>query len=108
MWGTKCFGIKLLFFAEIAKGTELQKLYYDEMFLVIDDPVSSFDVENRVGILSFLRYKLNQVLTSCATTKVLMMTHDVSVMFDLRNALNEISSNCAGIGKNSEYRSFQL
>ena len=96
------------FFAEIAKGTELQKLYYDEMFLVIDDPVSSFDVENRVGILSFLRYKLNQVLTSCATTKVLMMTHDVSVMFDLRNALNEISSNCAGIGKNSEYRSFQL
>ncbi|SCH85811.1 Uncharacterized protein conserved in bacteria [uncultured Clostridium sp.] len=66
------------FFTEIAKGTEFQKLYDDEMFLVIDDPVSSFDVENRVGILSFLRYKLNQVLTSCATTKILMMTHDVS------------------------------
>ena len=96
------------FFAEIAKETEFQKLYYDEMFLVIDDPVSSFDVENRVGILSFLRYKLNQVLTSCATTKVLMMTHDVSVMFDLQKALDEISSNCAGIGKNSEYCSFQL
>ena len=96
------------FFAEIAKETELQKLYYDEMFLVIDDPVSSFDVENRVGILSFLRYKLSQVLTSCATTKVLIMTHDVSVMFDLQKAMGEISSNCAGIGKHSEYCSFQL
>lgn len=96
------------FFAQIAKETELQKLYYDEMLLVIDDPVSSFDVENRVGIMSFLRYKLNQVLFSCATTKILMMTHDVSVMFDLQKAMDEISSNCAGAGKHAEYCSFQL
>ena len=96
------------FFAQIAKETELQKLYYDEMLLVIDDPVSSFDVENRVGIMSFLRYKLNQVLFSCATTKILMMTHDVSVMFDLQKAMDEISSNCAGARKHAEYCSFQL
>ena len=96
------------FFTEIAKETEFQKLYYDEMLLVIDDPVSSFDVENRVGILSFLRYKLNQVLSSCATTKILMMTHDVSVMFDLQKAMEEISSYCAGVGKHAEYCSFQL
>ena len=96
------------FFTEIAKETEFQRLYYDEMFLVIDDPVSSFDVENRVGILSFLRYKLNQVLSSCETTKVLILTHDVSVMFDLQKTMEEISSNCAGIGKHAEYCSFQL
>lgn len=96
------------FFAEIAKETELQKIYYDEMLLVIDDPVSSFDIENRVGILSFLRYKLNQVLSSCATTKILIMTHDVSVMFDLQKTMDEISSNCASVGKHAEYCSFQL
>lgn len=96
------------FFAEIAKETEFQKLYYDEMLLVIDDPVSSFDIENRVGILSFLRYKLSHVLSSCATTKILMMTHDVSVMFDLQKALDEISPSCAGEGKHAEYCSFQL
>lgn len=44
------------FFAEIAKETKFQKLYYDEMFLVIDDPISSFDVENRVGI--FIIFKI--------------------------------------------------
>ena len=37
-----------------------------------------------------------------------MMTHDVSVMFDLQKAMDEISSNCAGIGKHAEYCSFQL
>lgn len=96
------------FFSEIAKETELQKLYCDEMLVVIDDPVSSFDVENRIGILSFLRYKLSQILSSCATTKVLMMSHDMSVIFDLQKAMDEISSNCAGIGKHAEYCSFQL
>ena len=78
------------------------------MLVVIDDPVSSFDVENRIGILSFLRYKLSQILSSCATTKVLMMSHDVSIIFDLQKAMDEISSNCAGIGKHAEYCSFQL
>lgn len=96
------------FFSEIAKETELQKLYHDEMFVVIDDPVSSFDVENRVGILSFLRYKLNQMLSACATTKVLMMSHDVSVIFDLQKVMDEVSANCAEVGKHAEYCSFQL
>lgn len=96
------------FFAEIAKETELKKLYYDEMCLIIDDPVSSFDVENRVGILSFLRYKLSQVLSSCATTKVLLMTHDVSVMFDLQKAMDEIGPSCSSVGKHAEYCSFHL
>lgn len=96
------------FFSEIAKETELQKLYYDEMLVVVDDPVSSFDIENRVGILSFLRYKLNQMLSSCATTKVLMMSHDVSVIFDLQKAMEEVSANCAGVGKHAEFCSFQL
>lgn len=96
------------FFSEIAKGTELLKLYYDEMLVVIDDPISSFDVENRVGILSFLKYKLNQMLSSCATTKVLVMSHDVSVIFDLQKVMDEVSKNCAKVGKHAEYCSFQL
>lgn len=96
------------FFSEIAKETELQKLYRDEMLVVIDDPVSSFDIENRVGILSFLRYKLNQMLFSCATTKVLIMSHDVSAIFDLQKTMDEVSANCAGAGKHAEYCSFQL
>ena len=91
------------FFTEIAKGTDARSLYSTESLLIIDDPVSSFDLENRVGILSFLRFKLKQVLTACATNKVLVMTHDISVLFDLEKALEEISKNCAAKGINAEF-----
>lgn len=96
------------FFTEIARETEFCSMYSQEMFLVIDDPISSFDLENRVGILSFLRFKFNQILSACATTKLLVMTHDISVLFDLQKAMDEISKACSACRKNAEYTSYQL
>ena len=96
------------FFTEIARETDFDKMYSSEFLLVIDDPVSSFDMENRVGILSFLRFKINQILSSCVTSKILVMTHDLSVLFDLQKAMDEIASACATNRKNAEYSSFQL
>lgn len=96
------------YFTEIARDTDARNLYASEALLVIDDPVSSFDLENRVGILSFLRFKLSQVLSSCATTKVLIMTHDISVLLDLDKALEEISKRCNTQGINAEYLLFHL
>lgn len=82
------------FFTEIAKDMDAKTLYSDEIFLVIDDPVSSFDIENKIGIMSFLRWKLEQVLSCCDTTKILVMTHDISVMINLTKVLGEISKRC--------------
>lgn len=96
------------FFTEIAKETDFDKMYKNEFLLVIDDPVSSVDIENRVGILSFLRFKLNLILSSCATSKILIMTHDVSVLFDLQKAMEEISRACGATSKNAEFSSYQL
>ncbi|WP_312942981.1 AAA family ATPase [Oscillibacter sp.] len=96
------------YFAEIAKDMDAKAKYTDELLLVIDDPISSFDVENRIGILSFLRWKLEQVLDGCTTTKVLLMTHDVSVIFDLEKALEEISKHCEKISTYAQFRVFQL
>lgn len=96
------------YFTEIARDTDARNLYASEALLVIDDPVSSFDLENRVGILSFLRFKLSQVLCSCTTTKILMMTHDISVLLDLDKAMEEISKKCSDQGVNAEYLLFYL
>lgn len=79
------------FFTDISRNTDAATVYSDEVFLVIDDPISSFDIENRIGILSFLRWKLEQVHKGCKTSKILIMTHDVSVIYDLSKALEEIS-----------------
>lgn len=96
------------FFTEIVKDMDSKAIYSDELFLVIDDPISSFDLENRVGIISFLRWKFEQILSCCATTKILVMTHDISVMFDLEKAFQEISKFCEKISTNAEYCLFHL
>ncbi|WP_444658482.1 AAA family ATPase [Caproiciproducens sp. R2] len=96
------------YFTEIAKDMDANAKYSDELFLVIDDPISSFDIENRIGILSFLRWKLDQVLDGSPTTKVLLMTHDVSVVFDLEKALQEISEHCEKKSCYAEFKVFQI
>ena len=41
---------------------EISQLYSTEKFVVIDDPVSSFDFENKVGIISFLKKQLSDII----------------------------------------------
>jgi GTPase SAR1 family protein len=96
------------YFTEITKDMDARAVYSDEVLLVIDDPVSSFDLEIRIGILSFLRWKFEQVIYGCPTTKILIMTHDISVVFDMEKALSEISKHCEIVSSNAEYCLFQL
>lgn len=96
------------FFADIAKNMNADDLYKDEMLIVIDDPVSSFDFENKIGILSFLKIKLKQILQGCKTSKVLIMTHDLTVMDDLIKTMDEISNKCEQKFQSAEFKVFQL
>ena len=96
------------FFTDLLKETEAKNMYGHEMLLVIDDPISSFDVHNRIGIMSFLRFKFEQILFACPTTKVLIMTHDISVLFDTGKALEVIAKTCSARGKDAEFRAYEL
>ena len=68
------------FFASIMEGQEENAAYTAENILIIDDPVSSFDIENRVGILSFLKYKLSLFLEGNEASKAVIMTHDLMTL----------------------------
>ncbi|MBQ7675265.1 MAG: AAA family ATPase, partial [Campylobacter sp.] len=57
------------FFSQTMQNKEKDD-YSSPYLLVIDDPVSSFDMENRIGLLSFLRHKLKQYLCGNENTKV--------------------------------------
>ena len=48
------------FFSEIMREQREEDIYKNQYCIIIDDPVSSFDMENRVGILSFLKHQLNK------------------------------------------------
>ena len=82
------------FFISILEGKDEETAYNDEYLLIIDDPISSFNNENRIGILSFLKYKLSVFLESNINTKALVMTHDLMTTYDLQKVFDEILESC--------------
>lgn len=96
------------FFADIAKNMDAENPYSDDMFLVIDDPLSSFDFENKIGIISFLKYKFKSVLSGSDSTKAIIMTHDISFFMDFSKALDDISNYCKSIGKDATHQKLYL
>ena len=79
------------FFSEIMREKNENEVYTGQYLLVIDDPVSSFDMENRVGILSYLRYQINLFLSGNNETKVITLTHDLQTAFDIEKVYFEIT-----------------
>lgn len=79
------------FFTNILKGKAEPEAYKDEYLLVIDDPVSSFDMENHVGILSFLKYELGLFLESNQYSRALLMTHDLMTCSNMDKIFKEIN-----------------
>ena len=62
----------------------------DPQYLVIDDPVSSFDMENRVGICSLLRERISHVLRANVESRVTVMTHDAATVAELEHVLGDV------------------
>ena len=79
------------FFTKLMQGKSEKAAYNDECLLVIDDPISSYDMENRIGIISFLRYKLGQYLGRNEYTRAIVMTHDLLTMYDLQKVCKDFS-----------------
>lgn len=98
------------FFTSIFEGKEEDEAYKEEYVIVIDDPVSSFDTENRIGILSFLKYKISAFLEGNQYTKVLVMTHDLMTFYDIHKILEEIVATCKkqGYKPDPKFNTFEL
>lgn len=82
------------FFTSILEGKEEKNAHKEEYLLIIDDPVSSYDVENRIGILSFIKYKLGVFLEANQNTRALVMTHDLKTFYDVHKVLEEVMDAC--------------
>ena len=64
--------------------------FTDEYFIVIDDPISSFDRENQVGVITYLKYQLSKIFYGNKNSKILLLSHDLSTVYDLEKAGEEI------------------
>lgn len=78
------------FFAEGGEGKEQGHADDDPQYVVLDDPISSFDMENRVGVYSLIREQAECILQSNDESKITVLTHDSSVMHDLQKVFEDI------------------
>ena len=79
------------FFAKIMEKREKNSVYGDENLLIIDDPISSYDFENKIGILSFLKLQLARILNGNINSRVIVMTHDLTTLCELQKIFKELS-----------------
>ena len=79
------------FFVNSLKGREKQNCYNQESLYVIDDPVSSFDIDNRVGIQSLLRYQTEQIIKGNNNSRILFMSHDLNAIYDYQKSVDDIT-----------------
>lgn len=87
------------FFAKMFKDKTKVEKYKKEYLLVIDDPVSSFDYGNRLGVMTLLRYQFGSLLKGNANSRILVMSHDLHTVFDLLKVRNEL---CAAAVKSKK------
>ena len=89
------------YFNYIMENKEKKEAYASRYLLVIDDPISSFDMENQIGMLSYLKYKLSQYIKGNEESKVLILTHDIQSFYNLNKIIVEIYE-CINKEKKSE------
>lgn len=93
------------FFSSILQGKNRLTAYEEEYLLIIDDPISSYDYDNKIGILSYLKYQLGKFLLGNKGTRLLIMTHDLSTALNIDKIYEELRTEC---NKNISYALLEL
>lgn len=78
------------YFAHIMQGQAPEKACQNDYLIVIDDPVSSFDINNRVGITSFLALQLRKFLKGNFSTRAIILTHSLQVYYDMKQTMEDL------------------
>lgn len=69
------------FFLKIQADKDEQHQFEEKLFIVLDDPISSFDYYNKVGVFSFLRMMIAAIKNGNNNSKFLIFTHQVESVF---------------------------
>lgn len=77
------------FFTSMLEENKENKEFEKDSFIVIDDPISSVDSDNKVGIYSFLRMMFYKILKN-SNSKILCFSHNLEVIFNLEKTFSDI------------------
>ena len=70
------------FFSIVNQNQNIDDQYNSPLLLVLDDPVSSFDHEIKLGIYSLLRGEIEKITIGNENSKILILTHDSDVYYN--------------------------
>lgn len=80
------------FLVTIAKGERFENSFTRDQLIVFDDPVSSFDADNKYGVHSLLMYAFRLLNAKGSKAKTLLMTHDLNTATTVARSLTAIAS----------------
>ncbi|SDM64179.1 AAA family ATPase [Sediminibacillus halophilus] len=80
------------YFKSLYSNHIVEETLKNSMFLVLDDPISSMDENNLMGLISYINSEINNILISSPKSRVLIMTHRWYV-FDSLHKLFDGDSN---------------
>lgn len=83
------------FFTKILENTSKENEFKEECLVILDDPISSFDIENKVGLYTFLRMMFNKIMYNNENSKILNFTHSLETMFNLEKICSDIEIPCS-------------
>ncbi|AQQ15753.1 hypothetical protein CGLAU_09000 [Corynebacterium glaucum] len=58
--------------------------------IVLDDPISSFDFDNRYGVVSLIQEALGRVFDGNSDSRAIILTHDITAAIDLEKVVNKL------------------
>jgi len=88
------------FFSEGGRGKFEGSEDSDPQYLVLDDPISSFDMENRIGICSLIRDRAAHVLESNPSSLITITTHDIGIASELKHTFDDLGDVFKGTPNN--------
>lgn len=90
------------YFTEMMDNLHETDMYSKECLLIIDDPLSSFDLEIRIGILSLIKLQFLRIICGNIMSKVVVFSHDLTSVLDLEKIFKEIKTEAeVKYGKNT-------
>lgn len=80
------------FFIKISSNQEISNRYSQDKLLVIDDPISSTDFDNRIGLLTLLKHQICEIYKGNQHSKILLLTHDLFAFQQLKKISTDIKN----------------
>ena len=68
------------FFSLLRNGHSKDDVFNDDLLIILDDPISSFDYNNRYGIFAFLKRMIKAVFKKNEESKIVILTHELETM----------------------------